>query len=75
MDQPNQTQVPATRTASGLQAPVSAATADGRPKIPLPMMPLTMAAVRLKRPITRTSDGGVDVEVKSRMTSEEVRVA
>jgi hypothetical protein len=45
------------RTTTGLQAPVSAATAEGRPKMPLPMTPLTMAAVRLKRPMARMSDG------------------
>ena len=51
---------PAMSTASGLHAPVSAATADGSPKMPLPITPLTMAAVRLQRPMTRTSEGCID---------------
>ena len=49
---------PARSAARGLQAPVSAAWLAGMVKIALPMTPLTMAAVRSYRPMTRTRPGG-----------------
>jgi hypothetical protein len=46
---------PAKRTARGLIFPMRFATTDGKPKIPLPMMELTVSATRLQRPMARTS--------------------
>jgi hypothetical protein len=46
---------PAKRTARGLIFPTRFATTDGKPKIPLPMMELTVSATRLQRPMARTS--------------------
>src|SRR5262245_14240142 len=50
---------PAMRTASGLQTPTRFATADGNPKMPLPITALMTPAVRLQRPIARINDGRV----------------
>ena len=49
---------PARMKVSGLQAPVSPARTDGRLKIPLPITPLMIAAVRSQRPMARTRPGG-----------------
>src|SRR5262249_43900435 len=54
---------PARTNVSGLQAPVRPATTEGRLKIPLPITPLTMAAVKSHRPMARTSPGGGDARV------------
>jgi hypothetical protein len=51
---------PARMKVSGLHSPVSPASTEGRLKIPLPMTPLMMAAVKSQRPMARTrpGDGG-----------------
>ena len=46
---------PASSTAMGLNFPTSPATVEGSPKTPLPMMELITSAVRLQRPMARTS--------------------
>ena len=46
--------VPATKTAQGLARPMSRATSEGNPNIPLPIMELTTSAARLHRPMART---------------------
>ena len=46
---------PASKTAQGLARPMSRATSEGNPKIPLPMMELITSAARLHRPMARTS--------------------
>src|ERR1700683_184352 len=53
---------PAASTAYGLKLPMSAATVEGRPKTPLPMMEFTTSATRLQRPMARISWrwGGVE---------------
>jgi hypothetical protein len=48
---------PASSTAAGLHAPVNAASADGSPKMPAPITELMTAAVRSRRPMTRSSAG------------------
>src|SRR6476619_3531633 len=48
---------PARITATGLHAPVNAASADGSAKIPAPITELMTAAVRSRRPMTRSSWG------------------
>ncbi len=48
---------PARTKVSGLQAPVRPASTDGRLKIPLPITPLMMAAVKSQRPMARTRPG------------------
>ena len=45
---------PASNTAQGLARPMSRATSEGNPNIPLPMMELTTSAARLQRPMART---------------------
>src|ERR1700720_4904293 len=50
-------QAPAKSTASGLARPISPARVDAKPKTPLPMTELMVSAVRLQRPMTRTSCG------------------
>src|SRR5882762_8109393 len=50
-------QAPAKSTASGLARPISPAKVDGKPKTPLPMTELMVSAVRLQRPMARTSCG------------------
>ena len=46
---------PANKTAQGLARPMSRATSEGNPKIPLPMIELMTSAARLHRPMARTS--------------------
>src|SRR6185503_5649172 len=46
---------PASNTAHGLDRPMSRATSEGSPNIPLPMMELTTRAARLHLPMARTS--------------------
>src|SRR3954468_2475106 len=46
---------PARSTAHGLSRPTLSASWEGRPKIPLPRIELTVSATRLHRPIARTS--------------------
>src|SRR3954468_8549301 len=46
---------PARSTAHGLSRPTLSASWEGRPKIPLPRIELTVSATRLQRPIARTS--------------------
>ena len=46
---------PASKTAQGLARPISRATSEGNPKIPLPMIELMTSAARLHRPMARTS--------------------
>jgi len=46
---------PASNTAQGLARPISRATSEGKPKIPLPMIELMTRAARLHRPMARTS--------------------
>src|SRR5579864_5187668 len=46
---------PASSTARGLNFPIKPATVEGSPKTPLPITELTTSAVRLQRPIARTS--------------------
>jgi hypothetical protein len=43
--------------AQGLALPSSPEIVEGKPKIPLPMMQLTMSAARLQRPMARRSVG------------------
>ena len=49
---------PAISTAHTLHSPTSAATAEGKPKMPVPRMLLTASATMLQRPMARTSCGG-----------------
>ena len=58
--------MPLSRAASGLHAPVMAATAAGAPKMPAPMTPFTTPAVRSKRPMARTKPGREDVAGSTR---------
>src|SRR5579862_4499369 len=46
---------PATTTAQMLDVPMSAATVEASPKTPLPITELMTSAVRLQRPMARTS--------------------
>src|SRR5579863_1139876 len=46
---------PAKRTAMGLNLPIRPATVEGRPKTPLPITEFTTSAVKLQRPMARTS--------------------
>src|SRR5690348_1649937 len=46
---------PPPSTSQGLSRPVLAASTEGKPKTPLPMMELTISATRLQRPMARTS--------------------
>src|SRR5690242_15134815 len=48
---------PAASTSQGLRRPAWAATTEGRPKTPLPMIELTMSAARVQRPMARTRSG------------------
>src|SRR2546421_570006 len=48
---------PAISTAAGLARPMSPATTEGKPKMPLPRMLFTASATMLQRPIARTSCG------------------
>src|ERR1700737_323136 len=52
------TPMPAMRQVSGLNPPVRAARIADKPKIPAPIMEFTISAVRLHRPMTRTSATG-----------------
>src|SRR2546423_4200544 len=51
------TPAPATSTAAGLAGPMSPATPEGKPKMPLPRMLFTASATMLQRPIARTRCG------------------
>ena len=46
---------PASRTAQGLDRPISRATSEGKPNIPLPIIELMTRAARLHRPMARNS--------------------
>jgi hypothetical protein len=46
---------PANNTAHGLARPISRATSEGNPNIPLPIIELMTRAARLHRPMARTS--------------------
>ena len=48
---------PARTKVIGLPAPVSPARTEGRLKIPLPITPLMIAAVKSQRPMARTRPG------------------
>jgi hypothetical protein len=48
---------PAINTAHGLEAPISFATSEGNPKMPLPIMELITSAARLHRPMARIKRG------------------
>src|SRR5678810_1442202 len=48
---------PAMSTVTGLHSPAKPASAEGRPKTPLPITLLTTAAVRAQRPMARMSVG------------------
>jgi hypothetical protein len=52
------TPMPASKQLSGLNPPIRAARTAGNPKIPAPMIEFTISAVRLQRPMTRTSAFG-----------------